>query len=73
LTGKGKGNVIDTFTPIEYDEDINGQRRDGGAICTIDANGEEFFQVFRLLPTADSQSHQLEPWSAPGTLYQSDP
>ncbi|KAH8553755.1 Alpha/Beta hydrolase protein [Umbelopsis sp. PMI_123] len=68
LTGKGKGNVIDTFTPIEYDEDANGQRREGGAICTIDANGEEFFQVFRFLPAVDGKSHQLEPWTAPGTL-----
>ncbi|KAI9279249.1 Alpha/Beta hydrolase protein [Umbelopsis sp. AD052] len=71
LTGKGKGNVIDTYTPIEYDEDIHGKRRDGGAICTIDANGEEFFQVFRLLPGADDQSHQLESWTAPGTLSRS--
>lgn len=74
LTGQGKGNTIRNFIPVDYDEDDHGQRRDGGAICTIDANGEEFFQIFRFLPASngsDETTHQLEAWTAPGTLAQS--
>jgi prolyl oligopeptidase PreP (S9A serine peptidase family) len=68
LTGQGKGNDIQTFIPIDYDEDANGQRRDGGAICTIDSNGEEFFQIFRFLPASDGKPQMLEAWTKPGTV-----
>ncbi|KAH8553756.1 Alpha/Beta hydrolase protein [Umbelopsis sp. PMI_123] len=71
LTGNGKGNVINAFIPIDYDEDISGQRREGGAICTIDSNGEEFFQICRLLPGSDKEWQKLEAWTAPGVLVRS--
>ncbi|KAF7724954.1 Dipeptidyl aminopeptidase [Apophysomyces ossiformis] len=71
LTGKGKGNTIGIFKPVEGDEDENGEWRSGGAICTIDTNGEEFFQLYRFLPVEGGiaeESHLLEAWTPAGSL-----
>lgn len=74
LTGKGKGNTISDFIPMDFDEDDQGDKREGGGLCTIDANGEEFFQIFRLLPVeggVGEASHTLEAWTPPGSLARS--
>lgn len=78
MTGQGKGNMINNFIPLDYDEDEHGNRRQGGAVCTIDTNGEEFFQIVRFIPVEDGvedgveeKSYKLEEWTPSGSLTRS--